>query len=45
VPERPPPPPTGLEPLARRLGSSVSVLPALFASLAQAAVPAVARVE
>jgi peptidoglycan/xylan/chitin deacetylase (PgdA/CDA1 family) len=43
VPERPPPPPTGLEPLARRLASSVSVLPPLFAI--QGGVPAVARVE
>jgi peptidoglycan/xylan/chitin deacetylase (PgdA/CDA1 family) len=41
VPERPPPPPTGLEPLAERLASSASVLPALFAG----PVPAVARVE
>jgi len=57
VPERPPPPPTGLEPLARRLASSVASVPALFAagfgssagvpgrSSGQAPVPAVARVE
>lgn len=45
VPERPPPPPTGLEPLARRLASSLTVLPALLTSPAHAAIPAVARVE
>src|SRR6185436_7223486 len=42
VPQRPPPPPTGLEPVAARLASALTVLPRLpFA----APVPAVARVE
>jgi peptidoglycan/xylan/chitin deacetylase (PgdA/CDA1 family) len=43
VPQRPPPPPTGLEPLARRLASALAVLPGLAS--APLPVPAVARVE
>jgi peptidoglycan/xylan/chitin deacetylase (PgdA/CDA1 family) len=45
VPQRPPPPPTGLEPLARRLVSSLSVLEGLGRPAARALAPAVARVE
>ena len=44
VPQRPPPPPTGLEPVAARLASALSVLPWL-PRRSLAAVPAVARVE
>jgi peptidoglycan/xylan/chitin deacetylase (PgdA/CDA1 family) len=43
VPQRPPPPPTGFEPLAARLGSSLGVLAGLAGLSAHA--PAVARVE
>jgi peptidoglycan/xylan/chitin deacetylase (PgdA/CDA1 family) len=45
VPQRPPPPATGLEPIAARLASALSVLPGLARSPLAAAVPAVARVE
>jgi peptidoglycan/xylan/chitin deacetylase (PgdA/CDA1 family) len=43
VPRRPPPPPTGLEPLMQRLGSSLAVLPRPWAE--GRAPAAVARVE
>jgi peptidoglycan/xylan/chitin deacetylase (PgdA/CDA1 family) len=45
VPQRPPPPPTGLEPVARRLASALALLPGLAGAPLPAPVPAVARVE
>jgi peptidoglycan/xylan/chitin deacetylase (PgdA/CDA1 family) len=44
VPQRPPPPPTGLEPVARRLVSALGLLPGLDGT-PLAPSPAVARVE
>jgi peptidoglycan/xylan/chitin deacetylase (PgdA/CDA1 family) len=44
VPQRPPPPPTGLEPVARRLASALALLPGLGGTPLGPS-PAVARVE
>jgi chitooligosaccharide deacetylase len=44
VPQRPPPPPTGLEPVARRLASALALLPGVTGSPLGAST-AVARVE